>query len=198
MEKQEKIYKVDSPKSHENTPEYYTQKAAMTRRRKTMLRQKLGIKPKTKPIQQLNEDLIKVGNKVVLLEKGLQKLRSKAPPRGLNEILLEKLSYYTYDSNRTNAEMIVDRLLNEAIVKRNLFAIRDIFDRTLGKVTDKHQLDVKVPIQLVFAPFDDRKPLPPGGQVVTVEARELLDAASAKPNPEDSAVHADFSENAGQ
>ena len=73
-----------------------------------------------------------------------------------------------------------DRVLNvvqalyRAALTGNIQALQEIFNRIDGKVTERHELEAKVPVTLVFQPVIEPKQLPEAN-VIDSEAIEIHD-----------------------
>jgi len=85
---------------------------------------------------------------------------------------LEKvMREFDTESRKFKAQIVAETLYSMAVDDRNTEAMKELINRIDGKVVEKHEIENKTPVTLVFAPVN----LPSGnpGQIITVEPTEL-------------------------
>jgi hypothetical protein len=69
-------------------------------------------------------------------------------------------------------QRVIASLINMAVVGRNIQAIQEIFNRIDGKVIERHELDTKLPITLLFQPMIARS-VESEAVIVDSEAKQI-------------------------
>ena len=85
---------------------------------------------------------------------------------------LEKvMREFDTESRKFKAQIVAETLYSMAVDDRNTEAMKELINRIDGKVVEKHEVENKTPVTLVFTPVN----LPSGdpGQIITVEPTEL-------------------------
>ena len=102
----------------------------------------------------------------------------KVDPKTVSIVRLikEKLAEYDVKTKRLNSDIIAESLV-ELAKEGDYIAIVEVINRVDGKVIEKHELDARVPVSLIFAPAQPVEALPESKQhinIIDVKPKELL------------------------
>jgi len=108
----------------------------------------------------------------------------------LKRFLEKVLSSYDKVRGKFNAEILAEVLFDMAVADRNTQAIQEIFNRIDGRVIERHEVEQRIPVTIVFKPAPEAQQLPsPTQPIITIEPVEVKDSGS---HDQGSLLHSDL------